>query len=175
MCVGLPIVGALLSIGQAAVGFMGAQQAANEQNAYHERNRVAAVAAAGDKYASLNNQTLQHREAASDELLQKRIDALKARATAKVASGEAGVTGLSVNALLADFVAQQSRQEQAVQTNYEIRKMANYDEAVATYHHTIGRINSVRTAASPSILPFILQGIGGAVNAHKPAGVTALG
>lgn len=154
-------LGIIASIGQAAAGYAAANQQAKEQNAYAESNRRAAVAANNDKYASIQNNTLQHREAAAQELFEKRIAAMRAKATAAVAAGEGGVSGLSVAALEQDLGAQLGRQEAAIQTNYEIKKMGNYDEAVASYHNTIGRINSVRAAAKPSPVGFIFQALGG--------------
>jgi hypothetical protein len=160
MCVAaLP---AILAIGQGIAGFAGASGEASAQNAYYNQNRRAAIAAANDRYASLNNKTLQERAQASAELLQKQTEALKARATATASAGEAGVTGLSVDALQTDFLAQQGRQSEAIEVNFETARANNADEAVATYHNTIGRINSVRTAAKPSPIPFILQAAGAA-------------
>ena len=171
MCVAtIPALGIIASIGQAVVGFAAASQAAAEQNAYWEENRRAAIQAANDRYAALAYQTLQEREKASQELFEKQIEAMKARATAAVSAGEAGVTGLSVDALMQDFLAQQGRQFQAIKTNYEIRKQYNYDEAVAYYHHTIGRINSVRRASKPSPLPFVFQALGGIAGAYRSPG-----
>lgn len=162
MCIAaLPLLGMLASVGQAVAGFAAASQQASEQNAAHERNRVAAVAAASDKYASTNNKVLQEREAASQELQEKQITALKTRATAATSAGESGVTGLSVDALETDLLAQQGRQMQAIQTNWEIKQQHAADENVATYHQTIGRINSVRKAAPVSPLGFIFQAAGG--------------
>jgi hypothetical protein len=168
MCVAaLP---AALAIAQAAVSYVGATQEANATNALYDQNKAAAVAAANDRYAALNNKTLQEREAASQELFQKQIDALKARATATVSAGESGVTGLSVDALMGDMLAQQARQTQAIQTNYDIQRQYNADEGVATYHNTVARINSARQAARPSPIPYLLQGIG---NAIRPTGAPA--
>jgi hypothetical protein len=163
MCIAaLPLLGMIASIGQAAVGFMAASQQAAEQNAYHEANRKAAVAAASDKYASQQNRILQEREAASQELFEKQITAMKARATAVTSAGEAGVTGLSVDALENDLLAQQGRQMQAIQTNWDIKQAHQADEMQSTYHQTVARINSVRKAVAPSPLGFIFQAIGGA-------------
>lgn len=157
MCV--MALGIIAGIGQAIAGYAAASQQAAEQNAYYEQNRKAAIAAANDRYASIANNTLQHRESASADILQKRIDALKAKATAITAAGEGGVTGLSVDALLGDLQAQHDRQVESIRINYDIKKQGNQDEAVATYHNTIGRINSVRQASKPSPLPFIFQGL----------------
>lgn len=158
MCV--MALGIIAGIGQAVAGYAAANQQAKEQNAYYEQNRQASLAEMRDSYASIQNNTLQERESASSELLQKRIDATKAKATAYTASGEGGVTGLSVNALMGDLQAQHDRQAEAIRINYENKKMRNYDEAVAQHHRTVGRINSVRQASKPSPLPFIFQGLG---------------
>lgn len=163
-------LGAVLSIAQAAVGFASAQQQADEQNAYYEQNRRAAVAAMTDRYASINNKNLQEREAASAELFEKRIAGLKAKSTAITSAGEAGVTGLSVANLMQDVDAQMGRQAQAIQTNFEIKRQHNADELVATHHNAISRINSVRQASGPNPLAFALQGIGGALGAFSKSG-----
>lgn len=160
-------LGIIAGIAQAAVGFAGAQQQANEQNAYFDQNRKAAIAAASDRYASINANTVSERASASAELMKKRIEAAKAKATAFTASGEGGVTGLSVDALMGDLQAQHDRQAEAIQLNFETKKQANMDEAIATQHNTIGRINSVRQASNPSPLPFIVQGLGSVVGAMK--------
>jgi hypothetical protein len=163
MCIGVPIIGAVLSIAQAAVGFAAASQQANEQNAYFEQNRLNAIAAMRDRYTAVNNKLLEERTAASQDLLEKRVEATKKKATATVAAGEAGVTGLSVDALLSDYDAAQARREASVITNYNIRRGQAEDELDVTYHNTISRINSVRQASKPSPLGFILQGLGGAL------------
>jgi hypothetical protein len=160
-------LGIIASVGQAVAGYAQANQQAKEQNAYAESNRRAAVAANNDKYASLQNNTLQHREAAAQEKFQKQIEAMRAKATAATAAGEGGVTGISVDNLEQDLAAQHGRQVQAIETNYEIKNMGNYDEAVASYHNAIGRINSVRAAAKPSPLGFIFQALGGIAGGMK--------
>jgi hypothetical protein len=156
---------AIAAIGQAVVGYVGAGAEADVTNAYYGQNRQNAIVAASDRYASLNNQALQERAAASQELFEKQTEALRTRATAEASAAEAGVTGLSVDALMDDLLAQQGRQRQAIETNYETRRNAIADEGVATYHNTVSRINSAKRAASPSPIPYLLQGVGGAVKA----------
>lgn len=151
----------ILAIAQAAVGFASASQQASEQNAAYDANRKAAIAAANDRYAADNYKVLQEREKTSQELFQKQTEALKARSTAAVSAGEAGVNGLSVDALETDFLAQQGRQAQALQTNFDNQKFDIEVDMENTYHNTVSRINSVRRAAKPSPLPFLLQAVGG--------------
>ena len=52
---------ALPAIGQAVVGYVGAGAEADATNTVYNQNRVNAVAATNDRYASLNNRTLQQR------------------------------------------------------------------------------------------------------------------
>lgn len=158
---------AVLAIAQGVAGFAAASGEASAQNAYYNQNRKASIAAANDRYASLNNKTLQERAQASQELETKQAEALKTRATALASAGEGGVTGLSVDALEGDLLAQQGRQIAAIETNFETQRFHNMDEGIATFHNTVGRINSVRTAARPSPIPFILQAAGGML---KPQG-----
>lgn len=166
----MPLIGAALSIGQAAAGYGAAKKQAAEQQAYFEQNRLNSIQAANDRYAALSANTINERMAASQQLIQKRIEALKARSKAATAAGEGGVTGLSVEALLSDYEAQEGRQLEAIQTNYQLKKDRNQDDAISTYHNTISRINSVRQASKPSALPFILQGLGGALGSFSKAG-----
>lgn len=168
MCIAAaPMIGAVLSIAQAGAGFAAASKQAREQNEYYERNRQASLAAMRDRYASIGNNTLQQREAASQELFEKQREALLARSKAYAAAAEGGVTGLSVNALFNDYKAQEARRAASIITNYRIKKQANEDEGISTYHNTISRINSVRQASAPSPLGFALQGIGGAMGAFS--------
>jgi hypothetical protein len=166
----MPLIGAALSIGQAAAGYGAASKQASEQNAYYEQNRLNAVAAANDRYAALAKNTIDEKMSSSQQLIQKRIEALKARSKAAVAAGEGGVTGLSVEAMLGDYEAQEGRQLEAIHTNFDLKKQRNVDDANNAYHNTINRINSVRQASKPSALPFILQGLGGAMGAFSKAG-----
>jgi hypothetical protein len=171
MCIAAaPILGAVLSIAQAGAGYAAASKQAKEQNAYFEQNRQASLAAMRDRYASIGNNTLQQREAATMDLMEKQREALIARSKAYAAAGEGGVTGLSVNALWNDYKAQEARRAAAVLTNYNIKKQANEDEGISTFHNTISRINSVRQASKPSAAGFILQGIGGAAGAFSKTG-----
>lgn len=165
-CIGLiPLISVIASIGSSVAGFAQAQQQANAQNAAYQANWRASIVAMDDKYAALNNNTLQEKEAASQQLFQKQVEALQARGKAATAAGDAGVTGLSVAALQADLEAQQARQFDAIDTNFQIKKQHNVDEGIATQNQAIARIQSVRQAANPSAGAYILQGIGGAANA----------
>lgn len=161
----LPLLQAGLSIAQAGAAHSAAVNQANAQNAAWQQNFNASIAAQSDRYASINNNTRQEREASSADLLTKRVEALKAEATARVAAGESGVTGLSTNALLGDYLARQARQEEAININYAMKRDHNADELVATNHQAQQRINSVQRAAPVDSTPFVFQALGGVLGA----------
>lgn len=165
MCImaAIPLLSMGLGIAQAGMGYQQAVGQANQQNAMWEQNRQASVAAGEDRYASLGKQLGQERAASSADLFNKRIEGVRAAATARVAAGESGVTGLSTDALLGDYDARLARQEEVVGINFETKREGIADELVATRNNTISRINSVQRAAKVSKAPFIFQALGGVV------------
>jgi hypothetical protein len=167
MCIGPEIIAAL-SIAQATMGFVSASANADAQNKQHRQNQLNVISSYQDEIANRNARVVQEREAASAALLDRRLEGLRSRATATVASGEAGVTGLSVNALLNDFLGQEGRAVTALQTNFENRHLALRNEGEASFHRARGRIFNVPTAAPPSPLPYMIQAATGAVNAYRP-------
>lgn len=154
-----------LSALSSASAFAGASQQAADQNALYQSNASASTVALATDYANLGVKSVQERQAASQKKFDTSLDALKARSTAWTAAGEAGVTGLSVDALVGDYFAAEGRQRQAIDTNNQMTQAnirAEMDSAQATAQN---RINSVQQARSPSMLPFMISGLSGAVNA----------
>ena len=158
-----PILSMGLGIMQAGAAHSAAVQQANEQNAAWERNRVAAIAAQEDKYASTSNQLRQEKQAAGADMLNKKIEGIRAAATARVAAGESGVTGYSTDAVLGDYMGRLGRQMDVIDINYAIKRDGAADELVATRHQTEQRINSMQRAGKVSKTPFIFQALGGVV------------
>ena len=129
--VGMAVAQFALSAAGTVAGFMAQSQQADAQQQYYENNRIAANKAAGDSYAANQNRALQERAAASQEQQNLQSDSIRARSTAEVAAGEAGVTGLSVDALIADYYGQQGRYERTLDNNFQM----NADFR----HHSRGR------------------------------------
>ena len=162
-----PILGVISSIGSAIVGYAGQKQAADQQNEYYRQNALAAQKAAVNQYANQQNAIIQKRNEASQQETETHIAALKARGTARAAAGEAGVTGLSVTALIDDFYGREGRRIDSIDQNYEMDRdymRANIESTRATAEQ---RINSVRQAAEPSfadaairMMTGITQGLG---------------
>lgn len=106
-----------------------------------------------DQTKQLNIQQSQRQAQASQQLQEKQKQTRKAQATARVAAGEAGVSGLSVDALLSDYEAQSALFESSIQTN-----LANSQAALQT---DISGLRTQRDQRATSVSPFVGRDIQG--------------
>ncbi len=157
-------LGAVMSIAQGAASFSAASQQADAQNKMYMENASAAQSAARDSYANLNTRREQTREAANQDLLLQGIQGLEKRGTAAATSAEAGVTGLSVDALMGDLYAQQGRRFDATTQQYVWDSEQIDTQMRDVQAQTQSRINGVQRATPPSPLGYMLGGMAGAVN-----------
>lgn len=162
MCLAaLPVLGMALSIAGGVAGYQQAKQQADAQNQMYRDNARDANKAAESQYAAIEHRAVQERTATEQKLFESNVDALKARSQARTAAGDAGVTGLSVNALLGDLWSQQSRRDDASIQNYETAQSDAAAQMDQVKSQTQSRINSVQRAKSPSMLPFLIGGLAG--------------
>lgn len=158
----------LLAVASFAIGALGAvaQHAAatdqaNAQTAQHYANKQNAEAALRADYSQLNLRAIQEGEAKSAESQKLRIKEAQAKSRARLTAGEAGVTGISVDNLVADIGQQAGMEEEARKYNYlnTINQLQREGEAAQARAH--GRILSVPKGQKPSALGLV-AGIGGA-------------
>jgi hypothetical protein len=131
---------------------MAQSQAAEEQNRLYEANRRNALLAHENNNKAITDRQVQEQEAAAAERFDASLDARKARATAEVAAGEAGVSGLSVNHLLRDFYGREGRNNDRISQNLDWSSAQLQSEKVGSSYRTVDRINSVQRATPPSFL-----------------------
>ncbi len=126
MCEPTLIIGFAISAFSAIQQFQGQQQQADQQRMLQDAQIKAnletqnrAIAAAQQNLANQNAQldlrANQEREAAGQDKFEAQIKSLRDVASARAASGE--TSGLSVDALLADFAGAGGRNLQAIDTN----------------------------------------------------------
>jgi hypothetical protein len=167
---GLAIVASTAS---GIVGYIGQQQAANQQASYQsalaqQRNQqiVENQRLAQESYLrqaqQVNIRQQQEEEKASTELQSTQIEAMQARARARVASGEAGVTGLSVDSLIADFYRQEDFYKQGVQRNVAFSRQQSQEDIKGLRAEAEGRYQALQPylpepIARPSFLGTALQ------------------
>ena len=158
-----PTTMAILTAASKGIEFMEAQQQARQQQIRYDQNRIAAAQARDLKIQTLNQRAIQESEAAAEGKFKQSIEALEKRERGVVAAGEAGVTGSSVDILLADYTAQKLRGETTINRNLEnverqieLQKMGASAEAES-------RINSMPQGTQPS---FIAAAAGAAASGY---------
>lgn len=137
-------------------------QEARQQDRFN-RNRIAATQARDLKVQSLNQRMIQEAEAAADQKQLTAIQAMELSSRAKVAAGEAGLSGSSVDMVINDYEARKLRGIQTINTNVanaekqlELQKLGASAEAE-------NRINAIRQGQQPS---FLAAAVGTAANAY---------
>lgn len=109
-----------------------------------EENYQLSVSSANAQYRALQDRASQEGDAATAKALEEARAGAAARSTARVAAGEAGVSGLSVNALLNDFMAEESRYRDSVATNLGYSKAQLESEMGGVRAQAQGRISSIQ-------------------------------
>lgn len=148
--VGLAIAQFVISAGSMVMGYQAEKAQAEAQNQMYENNRIEANSAASDAMAATQLRMQQEQKAASQELQKTQTEATQARSTAQVAAGEAGVSGLSVDSLIADYHNQEGQYERTLDNNLQMQSDALRADMDGTSHQTASRINSVQKAQKPS-------------------------
>ncbi|MRN79455.1 hypothetical protein [Brucella sp. 10RB9210] len=164
--VGLAIAQFAISGVSAVMGYQAEQAAYEAQQQQYKNNRIEANRAAADNYAATQLRMQQDQKAASQELQKSQTEAAQARASAETAAGEAGVTGLSVDSLIADYYNQEGQFERTLDNNLQMQQDALRADMTGTKHQTAGRINSVSQGQKPSFGATAVKIATGAANSY---------
>lgn len=115
-----------------------------QRNQQMEINRQIANQSAANEQAQINQQVSEKQIETSQTLQENSLEAARARAAAIVSSGEAGVSGLSVDSLLADFSRKEARFEDSVRQNQEGFEKNAEERKEAVEYKRRGRVASVQ-------------------------------
>lgn len=162
-------IGAGLSLAQGVASYASASSAANAQEKQNRAQAKNIREATFANYDQLELRRQQEEEAAGQNLTENQIEALKATETAQVAAGEAGVSGLSVDALLRDLYGQEARYRDSVQTNLDYTTQDISHQKDNVHRSGVSQVNSLQPVQRPSFLGAALKtgtGIYGAYNTH---------
>lgn len=176
MCDPLSLAAASFAVGAASsvAEFAAQSDAADQQNKTHERNRLAALQAFEDKQRSVNEQIMQHRESAALEKFDTALESRAARATNDVAAGEAGISGVTVDALARDFVGREQRFNSRVDRQQEWTAAALEADKRGQSFEALDRINREPRAKKPSFvgsgLKIASSGVSAAAGYRKSVG-----
>lgn len=156
-----------LAVASAGMSYMGQAQAAKAQEAANRQATALALQNQQLQIRALQNQEDEDRAATQNEVLSNSRAADAARATSMVAAGEAGVSGLSVDALLGDLVMQETNNRNNLLTSQDYRQRQRQLDREGVGITTRSQINQLPTVQKPSILGSALQaGIDG-VGAYR--------
>ena len=146
---------------QTVTSYMGDKQAAATQNAMVRENQKAANANLVREYADVQTRQIQEEDAAAIQKQDISREARAARATTMAAAGEAGVSGLSVDALLADVHGKEATAKDRISQNSGFTTSNLTREMDGLKAKAQDRINSMPWASGPSPFAAALK-IGGA-------------
>lgn len=161
-----PIAMAALSIASTAAGLYGQMQQANAMEDYNKDMARNATIANNQRNAQINQRQIQERDSAQGRIMQNNLEATRAKAAAKVSASSAGVSGLSVDALINDMGASQGRYNASVGENLRASTAAADWDRVASYNNMASTINGLRAPTMPNYFGAALQ-IGTAVDDYN--------
>lgn len=143
---------AIASVASAAGTVVAQSQAADAQSASNQRQYENTMRAYRENVNQTNLMQQQEREGSLMRMEDNNLKARAAASTAAVASGESGVSGLSVDALLGDISFDQNRYNSSVQTNFDRAQGAISNQRENVYANAASTINGLQTPAAPDYL-----------------------
>lgn len=161
-----------ISLASTALTIGGQVASHMEQNAYAKTNANAAMRAYEDQTAGITQRQIQEQNSAAQRTFQNQREYAAARATAVVGAEDAGVRGISVDALLNDLAGQQHARQDAVDQNTTWAVRALQDEKRGAQATRDARILSVPKSSTSSLLIKVggtaLQGLDAYNTKKKP-------
>lgn len=145
----------------AVTTYVGQTQQADAQ-AKHQQNLMDQTQENADKayrqeVSQINRRVIEEQDAAGSKLTENAIGAAKARSRARVSAGESGVSGLSVDALMADFSRQEQKYRYGVQSNLKRTTDQAQMEKKGAATRGQSRVNSAFSSTRPISKPSFLQ------------------
>lgn len=134
----------LLTIGGAVMGVVGQQQQANAQEEANRRQYEATMRNYRANLAQVDLEKKQNADLATQKLMENNLRAREATATAVTSAGENGVSGISVDALVADIGTKRGTYNSSVRTNYDNTIVALNNQRENVYANAASQINSLK-------------------------------
>lgn len=168
-------IAAAIGLAAGALKLAGDVQSANQQadyqtkvaqarNAQIEANNIATMESYNRQMQQEGLRVQQERAKASEAIAQKQQEGRAKRATALVSAGESGITGLSVEQLLADFRRGEAHYNDLVNQNLDMLELQSQYNQQAMQSQAQGRLNSIQPyipspIQQPSVLSAGLYGV----------------
>jgi len=154
-----PVVAVALGVAQAGMQIQGQRQMAKTQAEVQRRASAAERQRYLHEVSSMRIQQGQEQVAAAQKMSESARKAMEARATARVSAGEAGVAGLSVDALINDLTRQEAEYSFNVQKQTQmsdVNRQLQLRDAGLGFTNNMLRIN--KPIEQPNYLGAALSG-----------------
>lgn len=170
MCEPTTIAAATLALSAAstAATVYSQGQAANAQAAANQRNYDAQMVAYNANIANANLTKQQLAASTSQKMIENNAQARRDMAKATVSAGEAGVSGLSVDSLLAELGGRAGTANSNAEVNYLNQDRAIEMDKMNAWAGTSSAINSLKTPTQPDYIGAGLR-IAGAYTDYRGA------
>jgi len=166
-----------LGTAQAGMSIVGQRQAAKAQEKAQRNASIAEQQRYLQEVSASRLKERQEKVAAAQRIQQSSIKAREARATARVSAGEAGVAGLSVDALINDMTRKEAQYNFSVQQQMQFAGMARDMGLSDSANRSRMNLLSInKPIQQPNYLGAILSGAQtglGAYDAMNTAGIGA--
>lgn len=146
-----------LTAASGVASYVGQQNAAAAQEAANAQGRNLAIQNQQLQIRALQNQEDEESRRAEEALRENSLAADATRATAAVSAGEAGVAGLSVDALLGDITRQESENKQDVLQTQDFGQRQRQLDREGLGITTQSQINQLPLVEYPSFFDTALQ------------------
>lgn len=165
-----PALFALKSVFEVGTTAVSLATAAGAASAQTEANGIATqneITARNADYDQLHLMAQQDQAAAEQQIQENQIDTLQATERAQVAAGESGVSGLSVDALIADMWGRSAQFEDNVNQNLENRQQQIAFEGGNVDRRYQRTVSSLTPVEKPDYLGATLRAGSGIFGAYR--------
>lgn len=159
MCdpVSLGVAALAMSVASAAAAADAQAKNADYQNQMNERQRAQTLATAAANNSQVNLQQQQNRDLAAQKIAENNRNATIGIGRSTAIGGASGVEGNSVDALLGDLAGQQTKFNNAVETNYQTTISALENQRANVYADAATTINGLKSPAQPDYISMGLK------------------
>lgn len=142
MCEPTSLTMAALAIAGTGASVYSQHEQSKATNAAFKQNQRNALVAQNDAYTAQATRANQERDAAGQSSVRNALDAARARATANVAAGESGLSGITVDSLINDITAQEGTNAEDIAANQSFAADQRARDAAGIRSSTVDRIHS---------------------------------
>lgn len=155
-----------LTAAQAGLGFLAQQQAAQAQADANAATAQSAANAFALQQQQTQEQLQQQRQGANQEGVQRQKEFLTALGRVQASAGEAGISGVSLDAVIDNYNRQLNEAESVINFNFDVQQQNAQNQLKSARAGAQGRINSLQDPIGPSIFTPLAQTFGGVLNAY---------